>query len=828
MNSNEMFDEDKVLHHLEHYLPAQAPLKDFIHHNTLHAFQDKNFFEAIQEASQIFGYKTILSIPEFRTYYQANKIDESVLDYIILERKGKENLSEWKEKLLNKDYDNNIHARIGKLRANWKSQYKIKLDKIVQANLFRIIGSYLDQGISIWNFPIHNKGFLASVRELDKNSFVSMFKSNRAKTLFYNRKTSVKALLDILVGDESLYEQYLFDQQFTHTGWSGMVATISRQPNSLFDTKKISLKEIVILELLFEIDLLDSKLGENWQPLCTQIINKPTHLFSKVEYSELFDVLSIWQEAFEWTLYDQVLSGMKLPKEFKNNISSFQAIFCIDDRECSLRRHIEKQDSNAQTFGTAGFFGIEFFYQPIGGKFYTKLCPAPLEPKYLIKEIGDSKKIRKDVHFNKHSHSLLKGWIISQSLGFWSALNLAINIFSPRLTPVTSASFRHLDKDAELLIENDNINNIENGLQVGFTIEEMAVRIENLLRSIGLIDNFASLVYLIGHGATSINNTHYAGYDCGACSGRPGSVNAKVAAFMANHHKVRAILKQRGIDIPTETQFVAGLHDTTRDEILFYDEEHLSPKNKEAHQNKIKIFEIALAKNAKERSRRFETVTTHLSDNIVHKRVKKRSVSLFEPRPELNHATNAMCIVGRREISKNIFLDRRSFLNSYDYTLDTNGDYLFGILKAVAPVCGGINLEYFFSRVDNYKLGAGTKLPHNVIGLIGVANGINGDLRPGLPSQMIEVHDPVRLLVVVEHFPEIVFQAISKMPETYEWFKNEWVRLVVLNPKDEQFYVFSNEKFQLYKPIYKSIGILQDEEKLFEENHDNLPILHLN
>jgi uncharacterized protein YbcC (UPF0753/DUF2309 family) len=274
MNSNEIFDEDKVLHHLEHYLPAQAPLKDFIHHNTLHAFQDKNFFEAIQEASEIFGYKTILSVPEFRNYYQANKIDESVLDYIILERKGKENLSEWKEKLLNKDYDNNIHARIGKLRANWKSQYKIKLDKIVQANLFRIIGSYLDQGISIWNFPIHNKGFLASVRELDKNSFVSMFKSNRAKTLFYNRKTSVKALLDILVGDESLYEQYLFDQQFTHTGWSGMVATISRQPNSLFDTKKISLKEIVILELLFEIDLLDSKLGENWQPLCTQIINK--------------------------------------------------------------------------------------------------------------------------------------------------------------------------------------------------------------------------------------------------------------------------------------------------------------------------------------------------------------------------------------------------------------------------------------------------------------------------------------------------------------------------------------------------------------------------
>ena len=38
------------------------------------------------------------------------------------------------------------------------------------------------------------------------------------------------------------------------------------------------------------------------------------------------------------------------------------------------------------------------------------------------------------------------------------------------------------------------------------------------------------------------------------------------------------------------------------------------------------------------------------------------------------------------------------------------------------------------------------------MGLIGVANGIDGDLRPGLPSQMIEVHDPVRLLVIAEHF----------------------------------------------------------------------------
>ena len=199
------------------------------------------------------------------------------------------------------------------------------------------------------------------------------------------------------------------------------------------------------------------------------------------------------------------------------------------------------------------------------------------------------------------------------------------------------------------------------------------------------------------------------------------------------------------------------------------------------------------------------SIDSNKSLEKIHSSIKSRTFSLFEPRPELDHATNTLCVVGRRGLTKNLFLDRRAFLNSYDYSKDLDGSYLLTILKAVTPVCGGINLEYFFSRVDNNNLGAGTKLPHNVMGLIAVANGIDGDLRTGLPSQMIEVHDPVRLLAVVEHFPSVVLEVIKKNPATFEWFHNEWVNLVVYHPEEQQFYLLRNGEFHPYSPMDQDI-----------------------
>lgn len=822
-----LFDEHEVLHELKHFLPAQAPLKDFIHHNTLHAFQHQNFYQALRNASAFFGYKVTLTLDEYRERYMQNRISEEVLERVIAERKGKEEVGVWKRKALTGNYDPTISGRIGLLRDNWKKQYRIDLDLLVHPLFFRVVCSYLDQGISIWGFPVAHKGFLSSIREMERNTFASFFKAERAKKLLFNENCQISDLLKLLIGDESLYKQYLYDLQFAHQGWSGIVSVLEDQPQLLLDRKKISLRELIIFELLLEIDALDDKYQGNWAPLASRLETPPTPIFAKVPYTEFHEVIEIWQEAFEWSFYDQVLAGMKQGTSPTSAPASktFQAMFCMDDRECSIRRYVEQHDPHCQTFGTPGFFGVEFYYKPKHANSITKQCPAPVTPTYLIKELTNEKEKReRDLHFTKHSHTLLRGWLISQTLGFWSAMRLALTIFKPSLSPATSSSFKHMDEFSELTIENTNPDEKENGLQIGFTIEEMATRVENLLRSIGLVEHFAPLVYAVGHGSTSVNNTHYAGYDCGACSGRPGSVNARVISYMANHPKVRLLLRERGIDIPETTRFLGALHDTTRDEIAFYDTASLSATHAALHQQNEANFNKALDFNAKERSRRFESIDSTSPIATIHEKIRRRSVSLFEPRPELNHATNALCIVGRRDISKHLFLDRRSFMNSFDYRVDPEGNYLTTILNAVAPVAGGINLEYYFSRVDNQKLGAGTKLAHNVMGLFGVANGIDGDLRPGLPSQMIEVHDPVRLMVIVEHFPSVVLRSIQKSAATYEWFMNQWIHLIVVEPTTQAFYLFKNGEFVEYYPIKQAIETVESVPSLVEAHEENLPI----
>ena len=240
---------------------------------------------------------------------------------------------------------------------------------------------------------------------------------------------------------------------------------------------------------------------------------------------------------------------------------------------------------------------------------------------------------------------------------------------------------------------------------------------------------------------------------------------------MANRPEVRDALRERGIEIPADTWFIGGYHDTCSDDVELYDLDAL-PATHQADLERIReSLDKARARNAQERARRFESCPPHASPAAALRHVEERSEHLAEPRPEYGHCTNAVCVVGRRSLTRGLFLDRRAFLVSYDADQDPDDQSLAALMAAVVPVCAGISLEYYFSFVDNDRYGCGTKLPHNVTGLVGVMDGHASDLRTGLPWQMVEIHEPVRILFVIETTPERLMKVIDASPslETSWW-----------------------------------------------------------
>jgi uncharacterized protein YbcC (UPF0753/DUF2309 family) len=247
--------------------------------------------------------------------------------------------------------------------------------------------------------------------------------------------------------------------------------------------------------------------------------------------------------------------------------------------------------------------------------------------------------------------------------------------------------------------------------------------------------------------------------------------------------------------------FVGGYHDTCEESVTFFDLDRLPESHRADFQLAQQNLEETCNRNAHERCRRFMSAPLTMSYAAARQHVEERSEDLAQTRPECGHATNAISIVGRREWSRGLFLDRRAFLTSYDPTQDDeNNTILTRILSAIFPVCAGINLEYYFSYVDNYGFGCGTKLPHNLASLLGVMDGAASDLRTGLPWQMVEIHDPVRLLFIIETTAANMLQIIERNVGIGQLCRNGWILLAVLHPETRELSYYHNGVFQPYQP----------------------------
>ncbi|WP_039962468.1 putative inorganic carbon transporter subunit DabA, partial [Rhodopirellula europaea] len=229
------------------------------------------------------------------------------------------------------------------------------------------------------------------------------------------------------------------------------------------------------------------------------------------------------------------------------------------------------------------------------------------------------------------------------------------------------------------------------------------------------------------------------------------------------------------------------------------------------------------ARNAHERARRFESAPLDLTPHEALEHVEERAEDLSQARPEYNHATSALVTVGRRDWSRGLFMDRRAFVTEYDPAVDDeNGHILTRILQAAIPVCGGISLEYYFSTVDVEGYGCGSKLPHNVASMVGVMTGAASDLRPGLSQQMVEIHEPMRILFVIETTPEMLRRIISENEGIRRMVEGNWVQLAILDPSTSTVQRYINGHFEPHIVADREIPTVQSSMHWYRGQRDHL------
>jgi uncharacterized protein len=536
----------------------------------------------------------------------------------------------------------------------------------------------------------------------------------------------------------------------------------------------------------------------------------------------------VWLEAYETNYREGLIARLSAHRDKQVRIQSrprAQLVCCIDVRSEPFRRHIEAQGPY-DTYGFAGFFGMFIHHQAFDSEERNPLCPVLFKPKFAVNETPRPRQDQSlqvyasgtrwrrlgDHMFHDLKQNPIAAFMLIDLLGFFysGALIGKTLLRRPHETvkgwlrrwfdqPVTTripVDRDEFDQEQSELHSAGTEVRPGNGLPWGLTVVEQANSVEFALRMMGLTRNFGRFVVLCGHGSATDNNPYASALDCGACGGKHGDPNARAFANMANNPEVRMLLKQRGLDVPDDTWFLPAKHITTSGRVVFYDVDDMPTTHREDLRVMIQDLDKAGALDALERCGRLPRAPRGPSPEAAYRYVVDRTVDWANVRPEWGLSASAVFLIGRRDLTRGLDLGGRVFMNSYDPELDTDGRRLEFLMTAPLVVVKWLNSEYYFSAVDPWYWGSGSKVIHNVVSGVGVMLGSQSDLQTGLPLQSVNdgqkhFHEPMRLLAILEAPVSRISPIIQKHTVLQNLFDNQWVTLVAVDPSSGEFHRYN-------------------------------------
>jgi uncharacterized protein YbcC (UPF0753/DUF2309 family) len=781
-------------------------VRDYVAVNPFFGFRQEDFLKSINYLKGVSGQEMLPKNKFFLDKYNSKEIND--FDLEIATKLFQKKYS--KEDFLNIEQENLVKFIEGQSASEYMLSIRsvsdlfdiennTKTTELIKNQISSWASAYFDEGQAIWKIPNQEARFYVWWKGLVKHdktiNKIQKSLQSLIKNLFNEPEEALLTLAEILIERVPLSNEqlsnYFYRLIYSVAGWASYIQRYEFEAGRTGDKSTLSklggLIDILVIRMVYDISLLNHI--KNTQALC----NKVDTDFADNNLIYKYIWLNASENAYRRVIQEKILAN-KQAITLEDAVPDVQMAFCIDVRSEVIRRHLEKLSSKIQTIGFAGFFALPISIKGLGHNQADHNCPVLLNSNFEIEEKANRDKsylLKKKFDFAKGQYfrKLIQS---SANSGFSFVETLGLSYIAKFLSYGFGRVKPNLDFSA-IGLNREDVKNIEYDTST-LTIEEKTNLAFGALKNMGLTKNFAKFVFFFAHGGESANNPYASALDCGACAGHNGQGNSNLLAKILNDLEVRKELRKLSVDIPENTIFLSGWHNTTNDKLNIHHLCQLNEVQRLELEKYLVIFEEASKNCTKERFKYLPNFSDPKDVEINHE-LNYKANDWSEVRPEWGLAKNAAFIVASRALTRNVNLEGRSFLHDYDQSTDSDLSKLELIMTAPMIVTNWINMQYYASTINPNLYGTGNKVLNNVVGCIGCIQGNEGDLMGGLSEQSVwyqgdYYHEPIRLQVFIEADTKAIEKIIEKHQLVKDLVSNDWLKLIAINP--------SNKEFKLY------------------------------